>query len=149
MTEIDTTAPVRAASEIDVDAPAERVWDTLTDLGSWPTWMDGTKSVTTHGTFTVGTAFEWKNGPGTIKSEVLAADRPGHVAWSGRTMGIRAVHVWTIEARGSATTHVRTAESWAGLLPRLLRGPLAKTLRRALDGGVQSLKAEAERRANG
>jgi uncharacterized protein YndB with AHSA1/START domain len=149
MTDTDTTAPVQEASEIDVDAPAETVWDTLTDLESWPGWMDGTKSVTTHGSFTVGTAFEWKNGPGTIKSEVLAADRPGQVAWSGHTMGIRAIHVWNIEARGPGTTHVHTAESWSGLAPRALRGPLGKALRRALDGGVQSLKAEAERRANG
>jgi uncharacterized protein YndB with AHSA1/START domain len=147
MTETDRTAPVHETSTIDIDAPAETVWDALTDLESWPGWMDGTKSITVHGGFAVGTAFEWKNGPGTIKSQVLAADRPGEVAWSGNTMGIRAIHVWTIESRGPSSTHVQTAESWAGALPRLLRGPMGKALHRALDGGVSSLKAEAERRA--
>jgi hypothetical protein len=147
MTDADRAAPVYETAEIDVDAGAEAVWDTLTDLDSWPRWMAGVKSITTSGPFAVGTTFHWRSGPGTIKSEVVAADRTGHAAWTGRTMGIAAVHTWTIEARGAANTHVHTEESWSGLLPRLVRGLLRKTLSRALDDGVRTLKAETERRS--
>jgi hypothetical protein len=42
---------------------------------------------------------------------------------------------------------VRTAESYDGLVARLFRGSLKKTLDRALADGIKSLKAEAERRS--
>jgi hypothetical protein len=40
---------------------------------------------------------------------------------------------------------VRTEESYDGLVARLLRRPLQTMLDRTLTGGVNSLKAEAER----
>lgn len=147
MIDAERDAPVHEMGDVDVDASAEVVWDTLTDLDSWPQWMPGVKSVVTHGPFAVGSKFEWKAGPSVIRSEVVAADRPHGAAWKGRTLGITAVHVWNIEPRGPATTHVHSAESWSGLLPRLLRATMRKTVRRALDDGLAALNAEAERRS--
>ena len=100
----------------------------------------------THGPFAVGSRFEWKAGPGAIRSEVVEAERPRSAAWKGRTFGIRAVHIWVFEAAGPGLTRVRSAESWTGLLPRLLPGVLRRAVRRALDEGLPALRAEAERR---
>lgn len=147
MVEADRSAPAYVTGDIDIDASAEVVWDTLTDLDSWPRWMPGVKSMATHGPFAVGSTFEWRAGPGTIKFEIVEAERPSSGAWKGRTMGIEAVHVWNIEPRGPSSTHVHTEESWAGLLPRLLRKTTRKSLQKALDEGLPALKAEAERRA--
>jgi hypothetical protein len=138
-------APVYETGEIEVDASPEAVWDTLSDLSSWPRWMPGVKSVSFHGPFAVGKEFEWKAGPGTIRSQITVADRPDRAAWKGRTFGITAVHVWNVRSRGPAATHVHSAESWSGLLPRLLPR-LRKSVRRALDAALPALKAEAERR---
>ena len=147
MIDAERDAPVYEAGDLDVQARPEAVWDTLTDLASWPRWSPGVQSVTAHGPFAVGTRFAWKAGPGTIKSEVIAADRPGAAAWRGRTFGIDAVHAWSIEARGPGATHVHSAESWSGLLPRVLPAAMRKMVRRALDDGLAALKAEAERRS--
>ena len=147
MTAADRDAPVFVTTDIDVDASPEAVWDTLTDLDSWPQWMPGVKSMTRRGPFAVGSTFEWRAGPGTIKSEIVEAARPSSAAWKGRTMGIDAVHVWTIEPRGPTTTHVHTEESWSGLLPRVLRKTMHNSLKKSLDEGLPAIKAEAERRA--
>ena len=72
--------------------------------------------------------------------------RPGSIGWTGRsTGGIEAVHVWRFEPRGGGTL-VRTEESSAGPLPRILRGVARRALQKGLDDGMLQLKAEAERR---
>lgn len=144
--EVDHQAPVCESAEIDINAPPEVVWDTLSDLRSWPGWMPGVKAMTVDEPLGLGTEFEWKAGAASIKSEILDHDRPRSMGWNGRTLGISALHAWRMRAEG-AGTHVFSEESWAGLLPRLLRGPMRKTVRKALDEGLPALKAEAERRA--
>ena len=42
---------------------------------------------------------------------------------------------------------MRTEESFSGLLARLLRGSLQKTLDKSFEDALQRLKGEAERRA--
>jgi hypothetical protein len=42
---------------------------------------------------------------------------------------------------------VRSAESWDGVLVRVLRRSMTKALQNALDSGLQHLKTEAERQA--
>jgi hypothetical protein len=63
--------------------------------------------------------------------------------WTGKMMGVRAVHVWHFEPRGD-TTIARTEESWDGLAARLLRRPFRKLLQSTLDRGVERLKEVAE-----
>ncbi len=144
--EADHSAPVCESGEIVVDARPEIVWDTLTDLRSWPRWMPGVKSIHLDEPLAVGTRFHWKAGPGTIRSEILESDRPRSVGWRGRTLGIDALHLWRMEGQGEST-RVFTEESWNGLLARVLRGSMSKTVRKALDDGLPALKREAEGRA--
>ena len=65
------------------------------------------------------------------------------IAWTGKTLGIKAIHAWELKPRNDAT-RVRTEESYEGLVARLFRGSLQKTLDRALADGVRYLKAEVE-----
>jgi hypothetical protein len=60
---------------------------------------------------------------------------------------IKAIHVHQLEQR-DGTTLVRSAESWDGLLARLLRGSMTTRLQEALDSGLRHLKIEAERQAS-
>jgi hypothetical protein len=142
----DHGAPVCESGDIVIGARPEVVWDTLTDLRTWPEWMPGVKAMQVDPPVRVGTTFTWKAGPGTIRSEIVESERPYRVAWKGRTLGIDAVHVWRMTPDGD-TTRVSTEESWSGLLPRALRGPTAKTLKKTLDDGLAALGKEAERRA--
>src|SRR5262245_21645788 len=146
MTSIDVRAPVVGAAEIVISAEPELVWDVLTTFEGWPTWNPDVRSITMHGDVAVGSEFCWKARPGTITSTIQEVDPPRSITWTGRTLGIRAVHVWWLEPSDSVTT-VLTEESYQGFVARLLRRPLQRGLDRALDRGLQYLKAEVERRA--
>jgi hypothetical protein len=144
--EIDANAPAVARGEIEVAAAPEVVWGVLTEISGWPDWNPDVKSASLEGPLAPGTQFRWKAGPGTISSTLQHVEPPHLVAWTGRTMGIDAVHVHRLEPRGEATL-VRSEESWDGLLVRLLRRSLTRSLQNAVDSGLGHLKAEAERRA--
>jgi uncharacterized protein YndB with AHSA1/START domain len=140
-------APVRSRREIDIAAPAEVVWEVLTDFDRWPQWNPEVKSMSWDGPLAPGSAFRWKAGPGTIVSTLEEIDRPRYVRWRGRTMSIAAIHEWRLEERDGGT-HVETEETFFGALARLLRRSLQKQLDSALEEGLEHLKREAERRAN-
>jgi len=140
----DPQGPVSGAAEIDVAAPVETVWRVLTDLERWPSWNPDVTSMSVDGPLAEGTVFRWKAGPGTIVSRIERVDPLRLVAWSGKTLGVKAMHVWHFEQAGG-TTHVRTQEALHGIVARVLRSSLQKTLDSALESGLRNLKAEAER----
>jgi uncharacterized protein YndB with AHSA1/START domain len=144
--DIDENAPAVAHAEIDVGAPPEIVWAVLADIDGWPTWNPDVKRASLAGPLGQGTQFRWKAGLGTITSTLQSVEAPQLIAWTGKTFGIRAIHVYRLEPKGDATL-VRSEESWDGLLVRALRGPMTKTLQKALESGLRHLKTEAERRA--
>ncbi len=139
-------APVFSAGHIDIDADADVVWDVMTSVEAWPTWNPDVKEAVVHGPIAEGVRFEWKVGPGRIRSVFRRVDRPNVLGWTGKTLGIPAVHVYRLETLGD-TTRVVLEESWDGLLARVFRGTLQKTLDRAVATGLTALKSEAERRA--
>ena len=134
-----------AATEIEVAASPEGVWDVLTDLESWPRWNPDVKSMSLEGGLAKGSVFRWRAGPGTITSTIQQVEPPRVIAWTGTTLGIKATHVYRLEPRGEATL-VHTEESYEGLVARVLRRSLQKTLEKGLSDGLRYLKAETERR---
>jgi uncharacterized protein YndB with AHSA1/START domain len=143
---INEGAPVVVASEIEVAADRELVWDVLTAIDRWPSWNPDVKSVAMSGEVAEGSEFRWKAGPGTIASTIQSLERPQLVAWTGKTFGLNAIHVWRLEPRDGSTL-VRTEESLEGLVARLFRDRLRKMLKSSLDAGLRHLKAEAERKS--
>ena len=144
LTGINRQAPVVGASEIEIAAAPEAVWDVLTAFERWPSWNQDVKSMSVEGPVAAGLVFRWKAGPGTITSTVQLVEPPRLLAWTGKTLGIKAIHFWHLEPR-EGKTFVRTEESYEGVVARLLRGSLQKTLDAALADGLRSLKAEVER----
>jgi hypothetical protein len=141
----DERAPVIGAREIVISADPETVWDVLAGIDRWPAWNPEVKSVSIEGDVVEGTQFRWKSGSGTLTSTLRRIERPRLIAWTGRIFGIDAVHVWRFEPH-DAGTFVRTEESFDGLVARVFRRLLRKTLDRALESGLRHLKVEAERR---
>jgi uncharacterized protein YndB with AHSA1/START domain len=144
--EVNRNAPVVAATEIDFAASADAVWDVLTDIESWPRWNPDVKSMSLQGGLAKGSVFRWRAGPGTITSTIQHVEPPKLIAWTGTTLGIKAKHVYRLEPRDGATL-VQTEESYEGLVARLLRGSLQRTLEKGLSDGLRYLKAETERRS--
>jgi uncharacterized protein YndB with AHSA1/START domain len=145
LTGINEQAPIVGASEIEIAAAPEAVWDVLTAFDRWPSWNPDVKSMTMRGTVAPGSVFRWKAGPGTITSTIRRVEPPRLLAWTGKTLGIRAIHFWWLEPR-DGKTFVRTAESYDGLVARLFRGSAQKALDSGLEDGLRHLKAEVERR---
>ena len=142
---IDRAAPVIASGETEIAAARAVVWDVLSRIEEWPSWNPDVRSVSIDGGLAEGSDFRWQAGPRTITSTLQQVEPPRRLAWSGTTFGIDAMHVYVLDAR-DGTTLVRTEESYDGLIARLFRRRLQKTLDGALASGLRHLKAEAERR---
>lgn len=147
-TGINERAPIVGASEIEIAATSEVVWEVLTAFERWPSWNPDVKSVSVQGGVAAGSQFRWKAGPGTITSTIQRVEAPRLIAWTGKTLGIRAIHFWWLEPRDDKT-FVRTEESYEGLVTRLFRRSIQKALDSGLEDGLRYLKAEAERRMTG
>jgi uncharacterized protein YndB with AHSA1/START domain len=144
--EIDRNAPATAEGELQIAADPQTVFSVISAVDQWPSWNPDVKSVTLQGPVQPGTVFRWKSGPSSLTSTLQVLDPPHEVAWTGTTMGIKAVHVFRFQANGGGTL-ARSEESWEGLLARLLKGYSRKTLDRGIGSVLAHLKAEAERRA--
>jgi hypothetical protein len=142
----DRKAPVFAAGEIEVVAPAQLVWDVVAQVEDWPKWNAGITEVSLDGPITPGTTFSWKAGRSKITSTFREVNPPHTVGWTGKTFGVKATHVWEIRPSSGGVT-LRTEESWRGVLAGFLRKKLNTMLAEAVQKSLDNTKAEAERRA--
>ena len=144
---VNENAPAVSSAEVEVAADPEVVWEVLTAIEAWPSWNPDVTSASLEGELTEGSRFRWKAGRATITSTLQRVDPPRLIAWTGKTLGLRAIHVWRLEAHG-AGTFVSTAESWEGPVASVFRKRMQETLSKAVEDGLRHLKAEAERRAS-
>ena len=141
--DVKRDAPVLAAGEIEIASEPEAVWDVLTDFAAWPSWNPVVKSMAFEGGLAEGAEFRWKAGPGTITSTIRRVERPLLIGWTGKTLGMSAVHVYRLERRDGGTL-VTTEESFDGPIARLARRPLRRMLAASLEGGLRALKTRVE-----
>lgn len=57
---INQTAPVKAGSQIEINAPLSTVWETHTNISNWPSWQKDITKAVVHGNIQEGTGFDWK-----------------------------------------------------------------------------------------
>ena len=127
-----------------MSASPEVLWDVLADFEKWPTWNPDVDSIALSGSVAKGTSFRWKAGPTRLVSTLQRVDRPRALGWTGRTWGVRAIHLWRFEPRpGGAVASME--ESFDGAVAKLLRKRLQKQLDETTAKGLQALKAAAER----
>lgn len=88
--------------------------------------------------------FRWKAGPSRIVSTLRRVESPNVLAWTGRTTGVRAIHVWRFEPSGEGAV-ASMEESFDGTVARLLRKRLQRQLDESTTKGLEALKAAAER----
>ncbi|HSV65011.1 MAG TPA: SRPBCC family protein [Mycobacteriales bacterium] len=136
-----TDGPAHATAETTIEAPADAVWQVLTDFPRWPEWSPGVTAMHIDGPVAVGTTFRWRSGPSRITSTITDVDPGRSIAWTGRTLGISAVHRWEVVSAGERTV-VRTEETWRGLVPRLLRARAQRMLETSLQSGVVALGSQ-------
>jgi uncharacterized protein YndB with AHSA1/START domain len=144
---INKRAPIILRGAIDVDAAPDLVWDVLSTIEGWPTWNPEVRSASLQGELAEGTSFRWKAGPSTLESTLVSVTAPKEIAWTGRSLGLSVIHVYTLEPHDGKTM-VRTSESVEGMPARLFRGSIKRRMDESIEAGLAALKKEAERRAS-
>ncbi len=143
MQSINQRAPVQCSKSITINASAEKVWSLITNINHWAAWQTDISRATLHGSLTAGTLFEWKTGGANIHSTLHTVEPFKYFGWTGKTMGIHAIHNWTIsEANGQTTVTVE--ESMQGLLAGLLKKSFNKSLENGMIRWLSLLKAACE-----
>jgi hypothetical protein len=145
--DIDRDAPATAVGEIWIAAPPETAWSVMADLAAWPSWNADVTSMAVAGPLEPGTTFRWRSGSASLASTLRVLDAPREIGWTGRTMGITAVHIFRFEPSDGGTL-ARSAESFRGLIPSVFTTYSRKVLQRGIDRILGALKVEAERRAS-
>ena len=95
--EANEKAPVSAGADRLIFAPRGLVWGVLTDLNRWVEWNPDVTSMEVFGPLSPGTRFKWKAGGASIVSTVQEVEEEERIVWTGRTMGIRAIHTWRLD----------------------------------------------------
>lgn len=143
MVSVNEDAPVMAKAEIEIEADPVTVWKVITDIESWPDWNPDVESAIIHGELEKGTQFQWKSGPWRITSILQEVDPPHQIAWTGKTMGVNAIHVWRLEDKNNITL-AQSEESWDGLVSRDMHDRMQEMLESSLKSVLKYLKDEVE-----
>ena len=139
-------------TEIEIDAPPERVWQVLTDFAAYPEWNPFVTSVRGDGELKEGARLEIvvrvPDGPTmTFKPRVLKVEPARELRWLG-TLPLPGLfngeHIFRLEAAGGGGARFLHGEHFSGLLIPFMGGVLRKTERgyRLMN---EALKARVER----
>lgn len=140
---IDNNAPLHAEKDILIFAPIERVWSELTNIDQWPGWQPDVTASRLEGGLAAGSMFFWKAKGLDIRSTIQILEPVERIGWTGNSLGMRAIHIWTFEKRENST-FVKTEESLSGWFPRILKFFDPKFLEKSLQNSLQVLKTHAE-----
>jgi hypothetical protein len=143
--DVNRRTPAFAAAEGVIRAPLELVWSIQSDIESWSRWNPAVSEARMLGPLTPGTQFRWRVGRVPIVSTLREVHPPHRLVWSGRSLGIRAIHVWCF-AEEADGVRARTEESFEGPLVRPFARWLRRMLAASLEQGLAALRAECERR---
>jgi hypothetical protein len=139
-------------TEIEIDAPAERVWQLLTDFENMPDWspsMDEIKGEPVTGA-RLEIRFASPNGKGgmRLKPRVLKAEPNRELRWLGHVVipGLfDGEHIFTIEPLDGDRVRFVQRERFTGLLVPFLSRSLDNGTREAFEAMNRALKERAER----
>jgi len=144
MRAINANAPVKTIQQIEINASPEQVWALLSDLKHWENWNKSVSDVKLKGSIQAGTAFSWKSAGMKINSILHTVESPDQFGWTGKAMGTFAIHNWKIQQAGEHTL-VIMEESMEGLLVKLLKKSLQKTLDKGAKSWLNDLKTAVEK----
>ncbi len=143
MQSINYTAPVQCRQSIIINANSVAVWKTLTDINKWQTWQKEIKTAKLNGPLQPDTTIDWKTGGIKIHSTIHTSEPYAHFGWSGKTIGLFAIHNWKITELNKQT-EVVVEESMEGILATLFKKTFNKRLDKSVRTWLEFLKKECE-----
>ncbi|MEO1049902.1 MAG: SRPBCC domain-containing protein [Bacteroidota bacterium] len=134
-------------NKVDIEAPAEVVWDILLQAETWPEWYEGAANVkvqnSTDGRLKEGSVFTWKTMGLDFQSTIKEYVPNERLSWESRKKSIKAYHSWLIIPNENGVTLV-TDESQYGWLTFLEKTFQRKKLQRIHDIWLAEIKKKAE-----
>lgn len=141
-------------SEIDIDAPAARVWEVLTDFSSYPEWNPFIKSIEGETREDAKLTVRLEP-PGrramTFKPTVQTSDPPKEFRWLGRLLLPRIFdgeHIFELETTDEGRTRLLQREEFRGVLVSPLLRWVGKNTQQGFDDMNAALKERAEAAAD-
>lgn len=147
MKPINSNAPVSYQSNIIIHADKDKVWEALANINNWPAWHSDIKEAKIQGELSAGTQFKWKSGGMNITSKLHTVRQNEQLGWTGKAMGVYAIHNWTL-LEDENGTKIIVEESMEGFMAKLLRKSFNKVLKKGLDTWLEQLKTEVEKTSN-
>jgi hypothetical protein len=137
--------------EIEINAPAARVWEILTDFARYPQWNPFIPDI--EGRLVVGERLRVlirpPGGKGmTFRPVVLVAQPPSELRWLGRLLlpGIfDGEHRFQIEELGGGRVRLRQSEQFRGILVPILWSRMGTPTRRGFESMNLAIKDLAEK----
>ncbi len=143
MKTINQNAPVKCSKSILINARPDKVWAVMTNIDHWADWQSDISKPKLNGKLAPNSTFDWKTGGVRIHSTLHTVEPFSHFGWTGKTMGMFAIHNWTlIEKNGQI--QVTVDESMEGFLASLLKKSFNKNLERDMQHWLDLLKKECE-----
>ena len=144
MKSINNNAPVKCSKAITIDASSEKVWSVLTNINNWSTWQTEISNPKLNGELKPETTFDWKTMGGKIHSTLHTVEPTKEFGWTGKSIGMLAIHNWTLTGKEGKTT-VAVYESMEGFFAKLLKKSLNKNLEKHMKTWLDLLKKECEK----
>jgi uncharacterized membrane protein len=132
---------------IEIDAPAQLVWEVFSDVERWPEWTASVTSLVARdgAGLAVGKRFAVKQpGMSTLQWKVTEIDPGSSWTWVQRSPGVRVSARHWVSAQPDGRTLVRQELDQRGVLGVLVGRLMAKKTVRFLQQEAQGLKARAE-----
>jgi hypothetical protein len=145
--------PTTLEAAAEIDAPPERVWEILEDLGAYAEWNPFTPRIDASlvpGEPVVLHVAMRPGRPLLVQREVCTAHDPvrRELGW-GMTLGarflLRADRVQRVEAGPGGGARYYTADTFSGLLTPLVMALYRADIQRGFEGVARALKERAER----
>jgi hypothetical protein len=141
----------RLTSSIDIEAPAEKVWELLIDFTAYPTWNPFITRA--EGPVEVGGRLTLRMQPVggsaiTLRPTVVEVVEGHRLRWQGR-LGVRGLfdgdHLFVLEPHGATRSRLVQQEQFSGLLVPFLQRSLDRGTLPAFHAMNAALKDRAER----
>ena len=140
---------VISSDAVEIDAPVERVWEILVDVGRYGEWNPFTTRVETD--LNVGSPVDLHVTLGPLKvvqpERIEAVEGPHLLAWStkiGNSLLLSARRDQHLQALGDTRCRYHTSDAFRGLLTPLVMLLFGRLIRRGFNDMSLALKVRAE-----
>jgi hypothetical protein len=139
---------VHVVNSLDMDAPADKIWDCLIQATDWPQYYPNASNVeiisgNSEHRLALDTQFRWKTFGMTIETTVVEFQPYERLAWQANMFGMHVYHAWLISEQPNGC-HLRTEETQNGLLPRIANLLMPGNIYKQHQIWLEGLKLAAE-----